>query len=159
MRKTLFLAIVFTCMAISRLSAQSMGDSYQTAIGVKFWPGALSIKHFTQQNTALEGLINFWDRGFRFTGLYELHQNIEGAPGLRWYVGPGAHIGWYNGTTFHDHFYGNGALSLGIDAVLGLDYKISGAPIAVSIDVQPFFELLEHPYFDVWGGLGIRYTF
>jgi hypothetical protein len=135
-----------------------MGSSYQTAVGIKFYPGALSIKHFTEENRALEGLANFWDGGFRFTGLYEIHGDISGAEGLKWYVGPGVHIGWYNGYAYNDHYYDNGSLSFGIDGVLGLDYKISGAPIDLSLDIQPFFEL-NHPYFAVWGGLGIRYTF
>jgi hypothetical protein len=159
MRKAFFLFSIVTVCAIGRLSAQSMGSSYQTAVGVKFWPGALSVKHFVQDNTALEGLFNFWDRGFRFTGLYEIHGDINGAEGLKWYVGPGVHIGSYNGTYYHDYYYKSGAFSLGVDGVLGLDYKISGAPIAVSLDVQPYIELINHTYLDVWGGLGVRYTF
>jgi hypothetical protein len=104
--------------------------------------------------------VNFWDHGFRFTGLYEIHGDISDAPGLKWYVGPGAHIGWYNDNYYHNnYYYGNGSFSLGLDGVLGLDYKISGAPIALSLDVNPFLELVGHPYIDVWGGLGIRYAF
>lgn len=160
MRKALFLVSIVSFLAVNKLSAQAMGSAYETAIGVKFWPGALSIKHFTSDNTALEGLVNFWDHGFRLTGLYELHGDISGAPGLKWYVGPGAHIGWYNGGWYRDgDYYGDGSLSLGVDGVLGVDYKISGAPIALSLDIQPFFELLDHPYFNVWGGLGVRYAF
>jgi len=158
MRKTLFLVLVVTSLFVGRSSAQSMGSSYQTALGVKFWPGAISIKHFTSGNTALEGLANFWDRGFRFTGLYEIHGDINDVEGLKWYVGPGAHIGWYNGTNYHDHYYGSGALSIGVDGVLGLDYKFNGAPIAISLDVQPYLEF-NHVYIGVWGGLGVRYTF
>lgn len=161
MRKALMLVSVLSFLAVSKLSAQSMGSTYETAVGVKFWPGALSIKHFTSDNTALEGLVNFWDHGFRLTGLYELHGEVSSdVPGLKWYIGPGAHIGWYNGGWYRgDHYYGDGSLSLGVDGVLGVDYKFNGAPIALSLDIQPYFELLNHPYIDVWGGLGVRYTF
>jgi hypothetical protein len=159
MRKALTVIFIVSVIAMGKASAQSMGSSYETAIGVKFYPGALTIKHFTNDNTALEGLVNFWDHGFRLTGLYELHGDINGAPGLKWYVGPGAHIGWYNGTYYHDYYYGSGDVSFGFDGVLGLDYKISNAPIAVSIDIQPSLELLNHAYIDVWGGLGVKYTF
>jgi len=156
----MFLFTVLALFTISRSSAQSMGSSYQTALGVKFWPGAISIKHFVQDNAALEGLANFWDHGFRFTGLYEIHGDINGAPGLKWYVGPGAHVGWYNGGWVHnDYYYNDGGFSLGIDGVLGLDYKINGAPIALSLDINPFLELAHHTYVDVWGGLGVRFTF
>ena len=160
MRRALLLLTVITVLSIGKSSAQSMGSDYSTAVGVKFWPGALSVKHFFSDNAAGEGLLNFWEHGFRLTGLYEIHGPINDVPGLKWYVGPGAHIGWYNDNYYRgDHYYGSGALSLGVDGVLGLDYKINGAPIAISLDVQPYFELLHHPYIDVWGGLGIRYTF
>jgi len=47
-----------------------------------------------------------------------------------------------------------------VDGVLGLDYKISGAPINVSIDWQPSLNLIGHTYFEGgWGGLGVRFTF
>jgi hypothetical protein len=89
-----------------------------------------------------------------------VHGDINGAPGLKWYVGPGAHFGVYDEHWRRDdHIYDDGDLSLGVDGVLGLDYKINGAPINLSLDINPYLEILEHPYFDVWGGLGIRFTF
>jgi hypothetical protein len=159
MRKALVLVTALAIFTGSRLAAQSMGTSYRTALGIKFWPGAISIKHFIGDNTALEGLASFWDNGFRFTGLYEIHGDVNNVPGLKWYIGPGAHIGAYNGVVFHDHYYGSGTLSLGIDGVIGLDYKINGAPIDLSLDIQPYLEIAGHPYLDIWGGLGIRYAF
>jgi hypothetical protein len=157
MKKALFLVLIATTVFTTATFAQAEGSSYTNAIGVKFWPGALSFKHFTTDNTALEGLLNFWDNGFRITGLYEFHGNIEAAPGLRWYVGPGAHIGWWNGAIYHDHYYNSGSLMIGVDGVLGLEYKFEGAPIAVSADIQPYLEF-NHPYLGIWGGLGVKYT-
>jgi hypothetical protein len=161
MRKTLFVlsivTVVFLCFS-TRSFAQAEGGSYETAIGIKFWPGALTVKHFISDDRALEGLLNFWDNGFRLTGLYEIHGDINGAPGLRWYVGPGAHLGWYNGAIYHNYYYSSGALSIGVDGILGLEYKINGAPIAISADINPYIEF-NHPYFDIFGGLGVKYTF
>src|SRR5262249_27651905 len=106
--------------ASGKVEAQSMGSSYRTALGVKFYPGGITINHFFQENRALEGIGYFWGHGFRFTGLYEIHGDINGAPGLKWYVGPGAHIGVYNDGWYRDgHYYKDGDLSLGIDGVLG----------------------------------------
>lgn len=161
MKKILPLVSLVVLLSVShRSEAQSMGSSYRTALGVKFWPGGLTLKHFIRDNRALEGIGYFWSHGFRFTGLYEVHGDINGAPGLKWYVGPGAHFGVYNEYwRKDDHIYDDGDASLGIDGVLGLDYKIKGAPINLSLDINPFLEILSHPYFDVWGGLGIRFTF
>ena len=51
-------------------------------------------------------------------------------------------------------------VAIGIDGVLGLDYKIKGAPINLSIDWQPSFNLIGYNYFEGgWGGLAMRYAF
>lgn len=159
MRNAFFLFCAVMLFTTSSALAQRnvSGHDYTTALGVKFYPGAISLKHFVNSKTALEGLGYFWDRGFRITGLYEIHGDINGAPGLKWYVGPGAHVGFYNTK------YGGGS-SVGIDGVLGLDYKINGAPINLSLDWQPSFEfgnnnLRGTGFSGNWGGFAIRYVF
>jgi hypothetical protein len=134
--------------------AQSMGHTYKTALGVKIWDGGgISFKHFVPPTAAVELIGYFYRDGVRFTGLYEIHGDINGAPGLKWYIGPGAHIGFY------DRKYGDGIFA-GIDGVLGLDYKINKAPINLSLDWQPSFEFGDgRGFVGSWGGLGIRYTF
>lgn len=153
----LSLAVVFGLN--TRSDAQSMGHDYRTGVGVKigYWGGgALDIKHFLKQDAALEGLLSFGGHWFTITGLYEFHGPISGAPGLLWYVGPGAHIGFWNSNYRSDHDYG-GAF-FGIDGVLGLDYKFNGAPIDLSLDIQPELSIPDGG-FGIWGGLGIRFTF
>ncbi len=151
MRKALLVVLV-SFFIVSGSSAQESG--YRTALGVKVWDGGgISFKHFVNGNNALELIGYFWSRGMRITGLYEIHGPISGANGLQWYIGPGAHIGFYN-SKWGDATY------IGIDGVLGLDYKFNGAPINVSLDWQPSFEFGDgHGFMGSWGGLGIRYTF
>lgn len=163
MRKAILLTAVIALFTIFNASAQKRsssysGQSYTTALGVKFYPGAISLKHFISDKNALEGLGYFWNRGFRFTGLYEIHGNINGAPGLKWYIGPGAHIGVYNTKYDND----KGGSFFGVDGVLGLDYKFRDAPINLSLDWQPSFEFGGGHYdgFSAnWGGFAVRYTF
>ena len=147
----LALFMVFTSQAQSK---SENGYGYTTALGVKVWNGAgISLKHFFTERNAGELIAYFWNHGVRFTGLYEIHGQIKGAEGLRWYIGPGAHIGVYNDK------YGDGAF-FGIDGVLGLDYKFNGAPINISLDWQPSFEFGSNTsFYGDWFGLGIRYTF
>ena len=160
MKKIVALLSLLALLTVSRTQAQSMGSEYRTAIGAKFWPGGITIKHFIQDNRALEGIAYFWGHGFRITGLYEVHGDINSAPGLKWYVGPGAHIGqWTKGYWRNDHYYDDGYASFGVDGVLGLDYKLKGAPIALSLDINPYVEFLHGAYVDVWGGLGVKFTF
>lgn len=153
MKRLLFFAIIIACSYTSQ--AQSMGRSYKNALGVKFWDGGgVSFKTFMNKTNALEFIGYFYKNGTRITGLYEIHGNIEGAPGLKWYIGPGAHIGFYN-----KKYYDGNAVA-GIDGVLGLDYKINNAPINMSLDWQPSFEFGDNRGFiGNWGGFAIRYAF
>lgn len=158
MKKILLIAIVLFSLNASEAHAQKnvSSQNYTTALGVKFYPGAVTLKHFIDGKNAIEGIAYFWNRGTRITGLYEIHGDINNAAGLKWYVGPGAHIGFYNTR------YG-GASTIGLDGVLGLDYKFRGAPLNLSIDWQPSFEFGNQNDYNGfagnWGGLAIRYVF
>lgn len=153
--------VVFSIMLYSLLPANLTAQSniasqdYKTAFGVKFYPGAVTIKHFLNDKTGIEGLSYFWTRGARVTGLYEFHWNIPNATGLKWYAGPGAHVG------FNKAKFGGGS-TLGVDGVIGMDYKFKGAPINLSLDWQPSFEFGNTYGYNLvvnWGGLAIRYVF
>lgn len=154
--KRLLMLLLVIVLGVGGLKAQSLGRTYKTALGVKVWDGGgISFKTFVAPNNAFEVIGYFWKHGTRLTGLYEIHGNIEGAPGLKWYVGPGAHIG-----TYDKKYYAGDRVVAGIDGVLGLDYKINKAPLNLSIDWQPSFEFADNRGFvGSWGGLGIRYTF
>lgn len=161
MKKVFTLTIIVSFLFTSAASAQSNGSSYTTALGVKFYPGAgITLKHFIKKNAALEGIGYFWKDGVRITGLYEFHGDINGAPGLKWYVGGGAHISVWNDEWRKRYPNRTNGSSVGVDGVLGLDYKFNGAPINMSIDWQPSVDLGSYYGFNGnWGGISIRYTF
>jgi len=158
MKKILVLSMVFMIVTLSKSIAQENSTynsyDYKTAIGLKFYPTGITLKHFIAEGRALEFIGFFYNEGSRITGLYEFHNPIPSVPGLKWYVGPGVHVALYN----NKH---GGFTSVGIDGVIGLDYKINGAPINLSVDYQPSIQLTDFfgDRFTSWGGLGIRYTF
>jgi len=153
-KKIVLVIALFISVFVQAQNKSASGYNYQTALGVKVWDGGgITLKHFISDKHALEGIGYFWNRGARITGLYEIYGPINGAPGLRWYIGPGVHIGFYNTK------YGDGSFA-GIDGVIGLDYKFKDAPINMSLDWQPSFEFGDNRgFYGNWGGLGIRYTF
>lgn len=161
-RCLLFIALVL--LTSISLSAQNNSSSYRTGLGLKMWGygGGVTLKHFMTNGHALEGIGYIWNGGARITGLYEFHYDIQGAPGLKWYAGPGIHAGFYNNNHYNDRYYYNGWNSgsyVGIDGVLGLDYKFNGVPINISLDWQPSFEFGDNRGFiGAWGGLAVRYT-
>lgn len=159
MKKNVLLSYILLFFALVS-NAQNNSSSYKTAIGVKFYPTGLTVKSFIGANTALEGIGYFWEDGTRITGLYEIYGRINGANGLSWYIGPGAHIGFWNTKWKNKYPERDNGVTIGLDGVLGLDYKLRGAPIDVSLDWQPSFTFVGYNYFEAgWGGLGIRYTF
>src|SRR3978361_1471563 len=79
----------------NKVKAQSMGQDYTNAIGVKLLDGGgITYKHFLDDKNAIEGIGFFWNRGTRITGLYEIHHTINGVAGLKWYIGTGSHDGF-----------------------------------------------------------------
>ena len=164
MRKVFAMWVIICVSMLAQAQSKSANSSsYQTALGVKFYPAGVTLKHFFNGKNAGELIGYFSGHGFRLTGLYEIHGDISGAPGLKWYIGPGIHVGFYDDNHRHwhdDHWHGETHSSFGVDGVLGLDYKFRGAPINMSIDWQPSFEFGEWQGFvGSWGGLAIRYTF
>ena len=152
--KILIALVVAVVLTVSSVNAQNNSSDYKTALGIKFYPTGVTLKHFISPKNALEGIGYFFNYGARITGLYEIHGNINNAGGLRWYVGPGAHLGFYNNK------YGGGT-ALGVDGVLGLDYKIGLAPLNFSVDWQPSIEFgtgFNNGFTGNWGGIAIRYT-
>jgi hypothetical protein len=154
MKKVISIVTLFLITATSFAQDINTSSSYKTAVGVKVYPGAITVKHFLNDHAAVEGIGYFYN-GFKLTGLYELHGNINGLEGLKWYIGPGAHIGFDNVNNDNS----NNGIAVGIDGIIGLDYKITGAPINISFDWQPSFNFITDSYFKGYGGLAFRFTF
>jgi len=164
MKKLLFSSILL--FSILLISKQSNAQDYKTAVGLKFggYENGISLKYFTTSDIALEGILGFRSHGIVITGLYEIHQEAFGVKELKFYYGAGAHIGSEGSGVYHtigggDQVYNNSHILLGVDGVLGLEYTIPQAPIAISLDLNPRVELATGPFFDIAPGLGIKYTF
>ncbi len=136
--------------------AQMVEQNYKTAVGIKFYPAGLTVKHFVSDKAAVEGLLYSWTYGARLTALYEFHGNISDVEGLKWYAGPGAHLQFWKSIWKGAY----GGVGLGIDGVVGLDYKFKDLPINLSVDWQPSYNITGWSHFEAgYGGVGIRYTF
>lgn len=156
--KKRILSVAIVLLMVVSANAQNSAD-YRTAIGVKFYPGAITLKHFVNEKAAVEALGYFYNNGFRLTGLYEFHFDIPDVNGLKWYVGPGAHLGFYNTRYKNNNNISDGGVAIGVDGVIGLDYKVPSAPLNLSLDFQPSIEFGDYNgYGGSWGGIAIRYV-
>jgi len=148
-------------------------DYYKTGIGLRLGglTSGLSLRSFLNPNSALEGIVGFGRSSFQITGLYEKFQPVDNAEGLRWFYGGGGHLGffryggryYYWAYTDHGVVYvtepGETATVVGLDFILGLDYKFRNAPFNVGLDVKPFVDFFDgvQGYWD--GALSFRFAF
>ena len=151
MKKFLLIIIIGCCSHSAFAQAK-----YDQALGLKFPLGfSVTYKKFISDSHNLEGQATFWNKGFRVVGLYEFNFYNLDVDGLSWYVGPGAHLGFWK-----KEFQDNSSIDFGIDGTIGLDYKFSTLPINLSIDWQPSIALIGSTGFTPsFAGIGVRYTF
>jgi hypothetical protein len=155
------LLLVVVCLsALNFAFAQNKtanSTSYKSAAGVKVWDGgALNLKTFLkEEKEALEFIGFFYNGGVRITGLYEWHGNLSTEGELKWYAGGGAHVNLFK-------VGGVSGTRVGIDGIVGLDYKFKQMPLNVALDWQPAYEFGKDNtggFSGNWGGLAVRYTF
>ncbi|GAA4801309.1 hypothetical protein GCM10023231_32600 [Olivibacter ginsenosidimutans] len=164
MKKLLFTvlcALTFSLITLKVNAQATDGHDYKSAIGGRFGvANGITFKTFLQDQRALDVILNFRSNSkystFKFVGLYEIHNPIESAPGLQWYYGGGAGIG-----TYKNKVTDNSGAAFSIDGALGLDYKIDGAPIDLSLDWKPEMRFApDNTGVDFAGfGLSIRFAF
>lgn len=153
------LVVLLMVGAAGSVSAQD----YKTALGVRLSSSpaivnnSISIKHFVTEKAAIEGLFSFGDP-LAIGALLEIHEPL-GTPGLQWYYGGGAYLGFvksYNVNTDKNETNTN----FGAQGVLGLDYKFTNVPVNLSIDWKPELNLVTDINFEPAAvGLTARFTF
>ena len=153
------LVVLLMVGAAGSVSAQD----YKTALGVRLSSSpaivnnSISIKHFVTEKAAIEGLFSFGDP-LAIGALLEIHEPL-GTPGLQWYYGGGAYLGFvksYNVNTDKNETNTN----FGAQGVLGLDYKFANVPVNLSIDWKPELNLVTDINFEPAAvGLTARFTF
>jgi len=151
--KKIFVFVVF----IALISFSTFAQEYKTSLGLRAgWPYGLTVKHFISRTSALEGILASSWHGFVVTGLYE-NENWTGSyPGLNWFWGVGAHVGFWDD---NPHVNTTGSV-IGLDGILGLEYTFDEIPLNLSLDILPSFNIFGATG---WGGIGgalsIRYVF
>lgn len=151
--------LVFAVLAFF-LFHNGAAQNYNTGIGVRggFFNG-VTFKQFLSGSDALEvvGAIHYG--GPFISAMYQRHTNAFDVLGLNWYYGAGAFIGFYNDAR-NPYWTGPGShTGLGINGVVGLEYKIDEIPISIGLDVIPALYLFDHIRIFPAGGLTIRYVF
>ena len=80
MKKSIIVLTALMFIVVAATFAQHRNSSeYSTAIGVRFYPGAITFKQNFIHGNKIEAIAYFWNgKGTRITGLYEHYYDIEG---------------------------------------------------------------------------------
>lgn len=161
----LALTLMFTTSAFAQLSSQH-------AAGVRFGSATgFTYRYALNDVNAIEGILsvqsNSTSSRFRLVGLYQYHQPIN--EDFSWYWGYGGSIGSYTSKAFQTQqpdgsttmYPRSSELALSIDGVAGVEYNIPTTPIAVSLDIKPYFDFLQSSSFRIIDtfGFSVRYQF
>lgn len=167
---TVISGVVFgNLMSQTPYRAPEESPAYKTAIGLRGGgTSGLTLKQFTSDNVALEGIIGIWPFSLSATGLLEFYAPAE-IEGLNWFYGFGGHVAIETGRIYYanegsryDRYVSRqGELGLGIDGILGIEYKILPIPFALSLDIKPFLEVNTdgRAFMALDPGLGVKFAF
>jgi hypothetical protein len=157
MKKHFFLLSILLFFGLSSAHSQD----YKSSIGLRTGASSgLTYKHFISSEDAIEGILAWRYRNPGLAGIWERHAQFLDVWGLNWYYGGGAHFFVYDANGRDKFGRDDGGLVIGLDGILGAEYKIKEIPITVSVDLRPGINV-----FGVFGpigneiGISIRYIF
>jgi len=148
---------ILGCVILFAITATDVkAQNYKTGLGlgIDFGDGATlvgpSVRHHFSRSAALQGEVLFGGNSTTLQAFLQYNSSIPGAKGLDWYLGGGPSVQLYDGGS---NFY--------LVPMVGLDYKIAGAPLAIALDWRPRLYLGDGDSDFNAGrfGLGFRYTF
>lgn len=155
--------ITITIILAICISFLGKAQDYNTGIGLRGgFANGLTIKHFVSSKAAFEGIIASRWKGLELTGLYEVHGRAFSTERMKWYIGFGGHVGFWNGDNTNKYWGepGTSYTVIGLDGILGLEYSFLEVPINIGIDWKPTFNF--YGYSGFWGdggAISIRYIF
>jgi len=137
--------------------------TYKTAVGIRLsstpalQQNSISLKHFLNETTAIEGLLSFGDP-LTIGALVEFHQPFS-TPGLLWFYGAGGYFG--TGKEYSiEKAKEIQKTYLGAQGIVGIDYKFANIPLNLSLDWKPELNLISDINFEPAAiGLTARFTF
>jgi hypothetical protein len=146
---------ILILVAATLFTASISAQEYQKAIGARLGSTlGVTYKQFLSERNAFEILGDLYvansNLSLGVSGLYLWQWNINDAPGLSWFTGPGATAGLVFGNNTNFNF--------AVAGMIGLEYKFN-IPLALSIDLNPRWYFLNGYGLGWSGALSVRYTF
>ncbi len=159
-------------LSVGSIKGQAL---YDQSAGVRLgWTSSLTFKKFMLEDEALEILVSGRRQGVQLTMLYEFHEPMELSFNENFFVyyGIGGHMGYekYGDLdktltsidpprfVFDERSY----FIMGVDGILGIEYRWLSVPITIGFDIKPYFSFigLRHTRTQFWdSGISFKYIF
>ena len=162
-------------LVLSLFATFAVAQDYNNAIGLRLGgiSSGITFKHMGGNDAAFEGILGWGRHSLLITGLYEKHYAFGNAEGLYWFFGGGGHVGFFNdeygyayfkyykkkGVVYVNEKYYDSKVSLGLDFIIGVEYKFENAPLTLGLDFKPFFDIDPGFYGYGEGAFSARFTF
>jgi len=155
---------ILSLVAIFATASTSVNaQNYKTGLGlgIDFGDGATlvgpSLRHHFSRNTALQAEVLFGGNTTVIQGFLQYNASVKGAAGLDWYLGGGPKVQIYDKNRY---FFNDNYTAVYLVPMVGLDYKLSGAPLAVAFDWRPSIYVGDNPFLGTEAGrFGVAFRF
>ncbi|MFZ4863644.1 hypothetical protein ACL9RF_15840 [Sphingobacterium sp. Mn56C] len=162
--QSIFLVLMFVFLGKNTFAQLTS----EHAIGARFGSATgLNYRYTLAPDRAVEGILSIQSNSkssrFRVVGLYEFHKPISGD--FSWYYGFGGSLGSYKYKAFTDatgkYYPSKSEFALSLDGIIGVEYNIPTSPLAISLDVKPYIDILQESSIRLIDpfGFSIRYKF
>ena len=150
MKSILFITVFFLVLAVT-----TIGQEKKNAIGARLGlSSGISYQLMVDEFRGDKGFMSFRDGGIQLTAMIESYRPLylEFTDKMYFYTGMGAHIGftrwqsgnwiWSNPFKYYTQAnYYSIAPVIGLDGIIGLEFRLDRIPLTFSLDAKPFFEL------------------
>jgi len=153
--------IALSCLFLFLLVSVNNAQDYKTGIGIRggYFNG-LTFRHFINPTSAWEAIVDTRWRGTQIIGLYEGYNPAFNTERMKWYVGVGAHVGFWNGKYPYWGVDGKHYTVGGVDGIFGFEYNFTKVPISLGFDWKPELNFIGYTgYWDNGGACAVRYTY
>jgi hypothetical protein len=123
---------------------------FNTTLGIRVERGdkiGLTAQQRILEHTSLEGIVAAAEREIESSFLIKQHFPLIGK-GLNMYLGAGGHIG-----NLKDY-----GVTTGVDAIMGIEYKILILPVVISLDFKPAYHFTHENWVDFSTAFSARYV-
>ncbi|HNW96874.1 MAG TPA: hypothetical protein PKK00_00520 [Bacteroidales bacterium] len=150
--KPTFIKIIFIIVLVLKLN--TVNAQYGTGLGVRYGTDSnigLTVLQFLgdRNQGAINVIISAPYNGVRASGCFELHisnhnENIEVAH-VGFFIGAGGHTGRYKTIGWmkdgSSPINKENVITVGVDGIAGIEWKLPEVPLLLSLDVHPFIDL------------------